>query len=332
MTCALSAASGRYYSEAMCEWQSWYCVFGFTANMWMNMTVASNLHDMLRTTSIGRRYEPPKCGRVCREAAAVYVYASFMASWTLIPERAEVPIRNDALGGVACLPAEYSLGSTLFFWLLFMPLMMGVPIVYIAWVCYDVYMRGLLPRSGRNRFLALYFLRLVFVFVIMWLPAVILIFGVAMRNYWISFMGGTWSHLQGLASAAASLTKPDVRMAVQSFVFCQCRNEKAEVWRRESLGESSFRRSSAGRSLSMVSGANSSRRNSGFNLGNLQIALERDEDDFEENKEKRPTRVGFREQENVLEPSESVNLDNTRETPQPVKVWDASKSNGPVNN
>jgi len=258
MTCSMSAAAGRYYSSAMCEWQSWYVMFGFTANMWMNLVVARHLHDMLRTLQAGRRYDPPTCCRVCVEATVVYTYASVLSSLTLLPEKMpwSPPIREDAIGGVACVPVEYSLVSTLFFWLIFVPLMIGIPIVYIGWVCHDVHKYGMLPSSGRSRFLALYFLRLVFVFVGMWLPVVILIFGVAMNNYWLSFMGGTWSHLQGFVSVGVSLTKPDVKRAVLSFVMCRSCNEDDGMRRLRSndattvqIDHSMARRSSGGESL-----------------------------------------------------------------------------------
>uniref|UniRef100_A0A7S4MG28 G-protein coupled receptors family 1 profile domain-containing protein n=1 Tax=Odontella aurita TaxID=265563 RepID=A0A7S4MG28_9STRA len=261
MTCSMSAAAGRYYSSAMCEWQSWYVMFGFTANMWMNLVVARHLHDMLRTLQAGRRYDPPTCCRVCVEATVVYTYASVLSSLTLLPEKMpwSPPIREDAIGGVACVPVEYSLVSTLFFWLIFVPLMIGIPIVYIGWVCHDVHKYGMLPSSGRSRFLALYFLRLVFVFVGMWLPVVILIFGVAMKNYWLSFVGGTWSHLQGFVSVGVSLTKPDVKRAVLSFVTCRSCSEDDDMRQRQSndittdrMDHSMARRSSGGESLRIV--------------------------------------------------------------------------------
>eukprot|EP00547_Thalassionema_nitzschioides_P014008 CAMPEP_0194237846 /NCGR_PEP_ID=MMETSP0158-20130606/4731_1 /TAXON_ID=33649 /ORGANISM="Thalassionema nitzschioides, Strain L26-B" /LENGTH=176 /DNA_ID=CAMNT_0038971967 /DNA_START=804 /DNA_END=1334 /DNA_ORIENTATION=- len=55
----------------------------------------------------------------------------------------------------------------------------------------------------------------------MWLPTVILVFAIGVPDVWLSFAGGSWSHLQGLVSAALCLTKSDVRRAVTNFLGCR---------------------------------------------------------------------------------------------------------------
>jgi hypothetical protein len=55
----------------------------------------------------------------------------------------------------------------------------------------------LLPPSGKRRLLAIYFGRLCLVFIIMWIPAFIVMFvATEWLSPWVDWVGGTWSHLQ----------------------------------------------------------------------------------------------------------------------------------------
>jgi hypothetical protein len=117
---------------------------------------------------------------------------------------------------------EYDQTSTLFWWLLFVPCFLGLPVAYFTYVIFDIWKRGLLPPMGRRRNLSLYFFRLVFVYFFMWFPfALICTVGNFVNiSSWIFWAGAAWSHLQGLASALVSLTKPDIKEAVVSFLCC----------------------------------------------------------------------------------------------------------------
>jgi len=267
LTCSTNAAKGSYTSSGMCKWQTWYSVFGYTANIWMNGIIAWRMHDMLRASFARKRYYPPTRYQVFRDAVLVYGYSAMLATLPIL-NVSWLPIKEDAIGGVACLPVEYDIASTLFFWLLFIPLMIGIPIGYICYVCYDVRKRELLPLSGRVRFLALYFLRIVIVFVGMWLPSIIFIFGVSMRNYHLSVWGGTWSHMQGLVSAAVCMSKPDVKEAVLNFIRCRCREENEKF-----LQSRRHRSSVVGFSVQWV--GNFGRRSSSSNLDELQSGCRR---------------------------------------------------------
>lgn len=185
--------------------------------MWINGVIAWQVHKLLRHSKQRKLYHPPTRKEVCCHMAIVYTYAAFVASWTLI---GVLPHHANALGGTACLPTEYSVTSTIFFWCAFIPAMIGFPIIYVLYVCYDVRKNNLLPVNGRTRQLALFFSRIIVIFIIMWLPTVILLFVVAVRNYWISVIGGFFSHLQGLVSSVFSMMKPDIRQAVWDFISC----------------------------------------------------------------------------------------------------------------
>lgn len=228
LTCALNAAAGGHYtSHWMCEFQSFYTIFGFAGSAWMNAVIARELHTMIRYSHGRRRYRPPTATQVCLQAAVVYAWSAFVGSWTLmdgfLPHRA-VPYR-----GTACLPAQPTdVGSGLFFWLVFVPAMMVVPFAYVMYVWWDVYYHKLLPLTGRTRMIFVYFLHLVIVYLVMWMPTALFMFVVIKFGYWASWTAGTWSHLQGFVSVAVSLHKPDIRHAFVGFVTCSSRTPPSQ--------------------------------------------------------------------------------------------------------
>jgi len=248
ITCAVNAAAGHYYSAAMCEWQSWYCVFGFTANAWLNGVIAAQLHRLACDSKRGHRYQPPKIKRVLLHVCGVYLYASFVASWTLIDF---LPHEAKPGAGIACLPIEYNIASTLFFWLVFFPLFFGIPFAYVLYVCYKVHRGNLLPTSGRTRQLYFFFMRLTIVFVLMWIPSFLIMFAIGNPNVWLSFAGGSWSHIQGFVSAFFCLTKPDIRAVVIDFLLCRKRTD-------DTMSEMGFVNSARRRSMAFL------RRSSAF--------------------------------------------------------------------
>lgn len=221
ITCGLNAAAGKYYSEHMCAFQAFYCQFAFTANSWMNGVIAWQIHTMLKKSHAGNRYNPPPTRTVLLHTALVYTYSAFISSISFFGLD-WLPHGHSTLDhGLACLMFDRSEPShVLFFWLAYFPLFMGIPIGYAAWVFFDVWRRNLLPNTGRQRELAIYFTRIIVVFLVMWTPSVILIYIVGFSSHWVGYWGGTWSHFQPLVSACFSLMKTDIKCAVVSFVTC----------------------------------------------------------------------------------------------------------------
>ena len=116
------------------------------------------------------------------------------------------------------------MASSLFYFLVYIPLVAGIPIGYVIYICYDMWKRKLMPPAGKRRLLSIYFLRVVAAYVLMWMPHLVLC--LAGTGYpWAVFAGGTWGHFQGVVSAGLSLTKPDVYQAVRKFLRCQCQQQ-----------------------------------------------------------------------------------------------------------
>ena len=188
------------------------------SNAWINAVIARHLHDMLLCSSRRQRYFPPRRKQVVIESLLVYLWMGFIASWPFIPA---LPHQARLSAGLACLPHEYDRNSTLFLWLIFMPFFALIPTAYSLYVAFDVWRRNLLPPSGKHLDLAIYFFRLVSVFLIMWVPSIFLMFiAGGFLSSWVAFIGGCWSHLQGAVSAVASIMKRDIWVAFVETATC----------------------------------------------------------------------------------------------------------------
>jgi len=190
----------------------------------MNAVIAYQIHKMLRISHIRGRYDPPTRKRVGIESLVVYLYAfvlAAIATWH-VPG---IPFKGGDYGGLACFPKSYNSASTWFFWFCFVPLFMLIPLAYVLWSCGHILYKGMVPPVGRRRNLALYFFRLIFVFVFMWLPFIVITFVVnpaipGPQNPWLLWTGAAWSHLQGLVSVIVSCTKEDIKDCLVGTLSC----------------------------------------------------------------------------------------------------------------
>ena len=142
-------------------------------NAWLNGVIAYHVRDMLVHSHQSKRYFPPSLKKVTLECCFIYLWMAFLASWPLIDA---IPISPRLSAGVACLPHEYDKTSTIFMWTLYMPLFVLIPTGYVLFVAIDVVRRRMLPPSGKERDLAVYFARLVIVFLVMWIPSLCFMF------------------------------------------------------------------------------------------------------------------------------------------------------------
>mmetsp|Transcript_6836 Transcript_6836/g.14835 ORF Transcript_6836/g.14835 Transcript_6836/m.14835 type:complete len:339 (+) Transcript_6836:88-1104(+) len=229
LTCAMSSYADTFYSEAMCGFQSWYLVWSITSNCWMNATIAHEIHKMLRISHFRGRYNPPARKRVAKEAMRVYTYAAFLASvatWN-IPG---VPFKSGSYRGFVCFPKDYDMASALFFWLVFSPAYMLLPMGYVAWSAIDIIWRGMIPPAGCRKTLAIFFSRIVLIFVVMWLPNFTISFiavpalpGVS--SPWINWWSCVIAHLQGLVNVIFCATKPDIKECLLDTITLGCRKK-----------------------------------------------------------------------------------------------------------
>ena len=190
--------------------------FHTAANMWLNAVIVYQVHALLLRSQHFVRTPPPSVRYVCAQAAGVYAFAAVWAAWSL----------------VLLLQGQNIFSNTNAAWLTSKALMVGPPLVYVVAVCVHVWWHQLLPRQGRTRILSLYFLRVVIVFLLTWVPFLVLVDVTYYKTHslWMLGLAYYFSSLQGLLSVVvAVLGKPDVQRAVTNFLCCRRGDEFNET-------------------------------------------------------------------------------------------------------
>jgi hypothetical protein len=256
VTCLLNAINKSYWSHPMCNFQQLYIIFGIGANAWLNAIIGHQIHTILRNSNIRRRYTLPSMRKITFQAIAVYVWIIFLGSWGTY-DSSNFNFHSGLASGLACLPIEQDSASSIVFWVCFFPLFAGIPIIWVFWICWDVYHKKLLPPTGQRRLLSIYFGRLVLVFLVMWIPTLLLIFALTpYLPHWVRYAGGTWSHLQGGVSAFLILKKPDLADAFRDFIRCRCYNEEKRPIEDDLSGPAGFDLSERSRTSKGLSSSN----------------------------------------------------------------------------
>lgn len=185
--------------------------------------ISHQLFTMLKMSHFGGRYCAPSIRRVMKQTLVVYTYAACLASvctWNVWG----IPFKGGLYQGYACVAKVYDDPSTIFFWLGFWPLCVVIPMVYVISCIVRIYRGGMLPPEGQRSTLYMYF-SLIFVFVFMWLPFIVITFvwGPAYQGVdstWVVWFGAQFAHLQGLATVWTILFKKDVRSSFLGTISC----------------------------------------------------------------------------------------------------------------
>ena len=125
LTCIMSAFKESYWSPSMCRYQAWYVMFGFAANAWMNALVSYEIHKLLRSSLIRKRYFPPSIPKVIRSGLVMYFIAAVISTIPLL--NLDFILVEPYLQKYACFPSDYDAKSELFSWLVYIPLVFIIP-------------------------------------------------------------------------------------------------------------------------------------------------------------------------------------------------------------
>ncbi|CAJ1934637.1 unnamed protein product [Cylindrotheca closterium] len=221
-TCALSAPISRYYSEAMCGFQSFYLTFAFCGNAWINLVIVQEVNKLLTYSQNRRRYFPPTRQQVFCKVAVVYTYASIWGLLGAFPIPG-LPLETKAYYGFACFPMEVDAPSTYFFYFAFLPGILLFPFAYSVFVVGRIFWKGMLPQTGKRRKLSIFLIRLVSVYFFGWTPFLLLTF---IGNFdtlspWINWGGAAMSHFQGCISAfVVFYTSDDIARQMKLVLRC----------------------------------------------------------------------------------------------------------------
>jgi hypothetical protein len=175
---------------------------------------------MLRYSRRRLHYTPPTRAVVTKQTAAVYLAMAFLSSVSLFPE-SKLPIRTYIQNGFICTPLDYDLTSAIVIYCIYFPLLVGLPVTFVLLVAFDVFFYSkLLPPQGKRRVLTIYFFRMAFVFLFMWIPNAFVNYFFPRTPALLKWIIIGWSHLHGFVAAATSLLKPDIWQAVRDFLCC----------------------------------------------------------------------------------------------------------------
>ena len=189
-------------------------IFGCsTANLWMNAVIAHAVFDLLKKSHQGVRVKPPTIKKATFQGVIVYLYA-------LIIFFAHFFLDGKMNMNIAAPRTIYFMLSA------------GFPIMYLCYVCIIIWYRGLVPSlGGRLREISLYFFRIIFVFLVIWLPSLALMLwngpvrtrdivqfdqelSTKQSNSSLFPAGLLLCAIQSIVSTGMALTKTDVRKCV----------------------------------------------------------------------------------------------------------------------
>ena len=227
ITCAMNASHGSYWSFVMCQWQSWYCMWGIGTNAWLNAVLAYEVHTMLLSSYRCQRYQPPTTRTVVIRSGIVYL-ANAITSSLCIMEVPFYPLDTILNTGITCFPNAFGKRQMIILWLVAMPMFVMLPYVYVMYACFDIWLKQLMPPRGKRRLLTIYFFRIVAVFLFMWGP--VAFFNFLFKNF---VSNASWelaglyivsilAHFQAFVSAVVAMTKPDIGACVMSLLTKIC--------------------------------------------------------------------------------------------------------------
>lgn len=200
--------------------------FYAAANLWLNAVIIAQVYYVLRNSSPTKKIPPPTTRRVIWQSMAVYVFSAGCFMWAYYLY---------ARGLI-----DHSLTRVVNLWVSTRALLVIPPLLFSLWVCFDVWHRNLLPKRGRTRVLSLYFLRVIVVFLVTWIPYFV-IYEVAWNitySTWMVNISYYLSSIQGTVSVLVALSKPDIYDAVVALPFlrdCKRRRDQKKRKMRASL-------------------------------------------------------------------------------------------------
>jgi hypothetical protein len=221
-TCFLNYVHGVYFGGSiMCDLQGFYCIFGIASSIWLNVLITRELRRMVVCTHNLKTFHalPPKA--VARRIATLY------AGTALFAFAAIHVVPPFAVRGWACLTAERNVATSVKQWLF---VLNGTVILPVGLIAVDFFrtarLLGWKVDVVADRAVVVFFGRLFLVFVVMWVPAILFLFGFVWADRVGQFLlpiGGTWSHLQGVVSALLCLRKEDIAAEVRPALRGVCR-------------------------------------------------------------------------------------------------------------
>ena len=166
------------------EFRMWSCaaigwgdVYYTTANYWMGAVVLNEVHSLLienrACTRSGQQMTSETTKSLYIKVLLVNSFAILMACIMLETSVDWIP---DITLETQCEAFPRTAKESWYFWFVYVLPSMAVPTLYAFYLTFDIHKNNLLPLTGRTRAIALYFFRLIAIFVTFWIIFVIAVF------------------------------------------------------------------------------------------------------------------------------------------------------------
>jgi len=199
----------------------------YTCNLYLNALVAYEIYTLASRSYARQRVKPITLQKVYVQIFCVYLWGLLFAQWgTLDVYWSYIDIRAE----MSCA-LKYGSPRDGFFtekWaIVFSYVVFFPPLLYVAFVRFQLWHKKLLPVSGKTRVLSLYFMRIVVVFFCFYLTNIVLISLIAIqetpptmkdlrRKFWFFQFYYIVCLCQCLVTIRFALTKDDIMNAVKS--------------------------------------------------------------------------------------------------------------------
>jgi len=191
--------------------------FYFFTNSYVNAVVAYETNRLLNQSYKRMKAKPPKPKKVAIQVTVVYLLGILHALWWVLPGPFSPGHFKDGKRGIfKTASAEGGVFSSVgsicvgFF-------VIGSAIAYVIYIRIRMSVKRLLPKVGRTRVLSLFFMRIIIVFILFYLPntvlntiALILVESNPTGTFWTSQIGGLLTALQAIINLYMISFKPDI--------------------------------------------------------------------------------------------------------------------------
>ena len=202
---------------SLCYARNFMIIFYYYSNVFMNALIACKVYKLVVDAYHCKRTKLPTARRVALEACSVYLFAALVAGWFVMPldwgvvkttsdpyyvSSFGTPVFNQYLG--ICISVAISLP----------------PFFCVFGVTYKVHKQKLLPLQGSTRALALYFMRIIVVFIAFYFPMLTLAMIVLLypsdgtdsnAYFWLQTTLTMINPIQNMVTLKFLLQKDDIR-------------------------------------------------------------------------------------------------------------------------
>lgn len=205
----------------------WVQIFYYVTNFYMNLIIAYEIYKMVTRAQAFKRYESPSVQKVLLQSGCVYFISGLYAMcyivdapWSFSHRGEDYKLSkvygNDFFNGTAV--------TCIYFTVLL------VPLIFLFYIFGYIWHRKLIDSIGNTRSLYLYFMRIIWVFLLFYIPGFLLNF---LRDIFfdkkpsLKFWSGIFMDflfpLQSLVTLKLASSKEDINAAVKDFLdFISC--------------------------------------------------------------------------------------------------------------